>query len=141
MTKYRASRSVYDGYLWDSNLELDFYKRLQVATTYKKDSDVNVIVKPTILIKPECLVFKAKKWKCDFRLTSSGKHINIEVKGFLTRDFDMMFQLFEYTNPLEFEKTYIVTDNEDIRKKYSKLGSRLIWLPDKNGNFVNPNNW
>lgn len=141
MTKYKACKSVYDGYLWDSNLELDFYKRLQIATTYRKDSEVSVIVKPNVLVKPACLVFSIRKWKCDFRLATITKHINIEVKGFLTRDFMMMFELFEYANPIEFERTYIATENEEVRKKYAKLGSRLIWLPDKNGNFVNPNNW
>jgi predicted nuclease of restriction endonuclease-like RecB superfamily len=141
MTKYKAVRSVYDGYSWDSNLELDFYKRLQVATTYVKGSNVQVLVKPSIIVKPECEVFPVSKWKCDFRLSSGKRHINIEIKGFLTRDFAVMFKMFEYTNPHEFKKTYIATDNEDIKKKYAKLGNRLIWLPDKNGNFCNPNNW
>ena len=141
VNKYNATRSIYDGYLWDSSLELDFYKRLQIATTYDKDSDVKVVVKPTIIIKPECKVFGARKWKCDFRLVSGRKYINVEVKGLLTRDFVIMFELFEYANPIQFEKTYIASENEDVRKKYAKLGSRFIWLPDRDGSFVNPNNW
>jgi hypothetical protein len=103
---------------------------------------VKVIVKPNILIKPESKVFGKRTWRCDFRLIATNKkHINIEVKGFLTRDFVMMFELFEYANPIEFEKTYIASENEEVRRKYAKLGSRFIWLPDKNGNFIDPNNW
>lgn len=139
--KYKSIRSLYDGHLWDSNLELNFYKRLQIATTYRSDSNVSVIVKPSIIVKPACVVFPVRKWKCDFRLKSDSKHINIETKGLLTRDFVVMFELFEYANPFEFERTYIATENDDVRRKYAKLGSRLIWLPDKNGNFVNPDNW
>lgn len=141
MAKYKACRSVYDGYLWDSNLELDFYKRLQIATTYNKTSGVIVTVKPSILVKPDCDVFPAIRWRCDFRLTSGKRHINIEVKGFLTRDFWAMFRMLEITNPHEFRKTYIATENPEVKNKCAKLGDRLIWLPDKNGNFVNPDNW
>jgi predicted nuclease of restriction endonuclease-like RecB superfamily len=139
-SKHKANRSIYDGYYWDSDLELDFYKRLTKGVNYVS-SEVVLRVKPSILVKPPALVFPARRWKCDFQLQHSSKHINIEVKGFLTRDFMMMFEMFEYCNPREFEQTYIVSGNDDVRRKYVKLGSRFIWLPDATYHFINPSNW
>jgi predicted nuclease of restriction endonuclease-like RecB superfamily len=139
--KYHAHRSFYDDQWWDSDLELDFYKRLQQSFTYQPNNETKVIVKPRILVKPEAEVFPKRYWKCDFRLSHQQQHINIEVKGFLTRDFMMMFELFEYANPLEFSKTYIASENDDVRRKYAKLGKRFIWLPDATTNFTKPTNW
>jgi hypothetical protein len=140
MNKYCAKKSVYDDLIWDSNLELNVYKWLCKAVRYQ-DSDVTLMVKQPVIVKPKCPVFRQRKWKCDFRLSSSDHHINIEVKGFPTRDFTLTLEMLEACNPTEFNRTYLLTENKDVMRLYRGLGGRLIWLPDLRDSFVNPDNW
>ncbi len=140
MNKYHAQKSIYDNLIWDSNLELSVYKWLCKAVRYQETA-VTLEVKPGVIIKPKGTVFKRRTWKCDFRLVSEDNHINLEVKGFNTRDFTLTLEMLETCNPTEFEKTYLLTENKDVMDKYIKLGDRLIWLPDMKDTIVNPNNW
>jgi hypothetical protein len=140
MSKYHALRPVYDSLIWDSKLELNVYKWLCKTVRYQK-SDVTLEVKPGVIVKPKCAVFKERKWKCDFRLVSKDDHINLEVKGFNTRDFMLTLEMLEYCNPDEFAKTYVLTENTLVMDKYKKLGERLIWLPNLVDTIVDPANW
>jgi hypothetical protein len=138
--KYNAIRSVYDSMIWDSNLELGVYKWFKKVLVYRH-SEVTLRVKPGVIIKPACNVFKERKWKCDFQLCSTDNHINIEIKGFATTAFTLTLEMLEACNPSEFNRTYILTDCEDVMKRYKKIGDRLLWLPDVTDSIANPANW
>lgn len=119
-SRFQAEKIVHDDILFDSLLEHKAYLKLRNLTA--NNSDITLIVKPSILIKPETEYFKKRFWKCDFELNHKNwGSILIEVKGFVTREFTFDLEMLEINNPESFSKLLIITDNDFVRERYEKL--------------------
>jgi hypothetical protein len=141
MNKYHAIKHEYDEMIFDSGFELDVYKCLKKAVTYT-ESDIRLIVKPNIVVKPRFKVFKERKWKCDFRLEhDEWGAINIEAKGFPTNQFTVTLEMLEGFNPVEFNRTVLVSYSVATSHKYRMLNDRIFDINKLHENIVNENYW
>jgi Protein of unknown function (DUF1064) len=141
MNKYNATKIVIDDMIFDSLFEGEIYRTLKKLTTYR-DNGITLSVKPGVMIKPKCEVFPALNWKCDFRLDHETLGaMNIEAKGFHTREFMLQMQMLEACNPSEFQRTIVIPLDDDVWKLYKRMKNHLWTISQMKERILDPRYW
>lgn len=141
MSKYHSCKTIVDDIIFDSNFEANIYKDLRRICRYQ-DSGITLETKPGIVIKPAMKIFKARRWKCDFRVSHPEWGIlNIEAKGFPTREFSLYLEMLEICNPIEFDRLIIIPLSEEVCSAYSKMKSQLWTVEQLRTRLTMPEYW
>lgn len=123
MNKYKAKRVYYhpqtgqvlpsphsqDAIPFDSILECSTYLALVNLV-----GAGNIIRQCSLLIKPPTDRYTAIFWKCDFRVYKGNDnpfdYINLESKGFVTREFIRNLRYLEYFSPVDYDRLMLVAN-------------------------------
>jgi hypothetical protein len=120
MINIQAQRTMIDGFLFDSNFESKIYNSLKKLC--QQDEKLILNLQQPIVVKPCTLFFPRRLWLCDFQLIHSDwGYINIEAKGFTTRDFSITLEMLEINNPVDFHHLLVISDNTQVGAKYGLL--------------------
>ena len=90
--KYSAKRTVFDGLLFDSKMEAEYYKLLLILERAK---ELKILE-----LQPKVYLTKANiLYKPDFLIEQNNEQIWIDVKGFHTPVFKLKKKLWKYYGP------------------------------------------
>lgn len=110
LTDYEAQESIYRDFgkvlKFDSRFEYQVFKVLhQSSLAYE------IIPHCSIALLPPCKTYpKGKSWKVDFLVKGQHKEplFLVEAKGLVNREFPWILAALELTNPVLFQKLWLV---------------------------------
>ena len=101
MSKYYATKTVVDGFRFDSKKEADRYGELKLLLQAGEISDLHL--QPIFLLQESFCKnerrYRAITYKADFQYKQNGKWVVEDVKGFKTDVYKIKKKLFEKAFP------------------------------------------
>ena len=102
MAKYKNKKVEFDGYVFDSKLECDYYKALKYGnySFFYKQIDLQPVYVLQEAFKKNGRTIKAITYKADFFLIrNDGTQVVIDIKGMSTETAKIKRKMFLYKYP------------------------------------------